>query len=121
MANELETEEIKNHEFSVAGSAAVARVVIKNHSEAQTLQDLASEKCSMTYRPPELFQVPSECDIDERTDVWVKNYVFSVFFYWVLICLLFQSLGCLLYAMCFFKSPYDAAFEKVNINLQIPA
>eukprot|EP00095_Tigriopus_kingsejongensis_P008484 maker-scaffold18_size714446-snap-gene-5.20 protein:Tk08484 transcript:maker-scaffold18_size714446-snap-gene-5.20-mRNA-1 annotation:"serine threonine-protein kinase 16" len=74
------------------GSMTVARVNIKTHSEAQHLQDVAAERCSICYRPPELFQVNSRCEIDERTDVW--------------------SLGCLLYAICFFKSPFDSVFEK---------
>ena len=37
------------------------------------LQDVAAERCSMPYRPPELFQVNSKCEIDERTDVWVRE------------------------------------------------
>ena len=53
------------------GSCSPARVSIRNMREAQYLQDTAAERCSMCYRPPELFQVNSNCDIDERTDIWV--------------------------------------------------
>ncbi|PSN32116.1 hypothetical protein C0J52_24016 [Blattella germanica] len=52
------------------GSVALARVKICGSSEAQQLQDLASERCSMPYRAPELFNVESYCMIDERTDIW---------------------------------------------------
>ncbi|KAL5285979.1 STK16 family protein [Megaselia abdita] len=74
------------------GSCTEARVQINGQTEAQRLQDEASEKCSMVYRAPELFSVQSYCTIDERTDIW--------------------SLGCVLYAICFFKNPFDNAYEK---------
>ena len=74
------------------GSCAPARVTISSLREAQYLQDTAAERSSMCYRPPELFQVSSSCQIDERTDIW--------------------SLGCLLYAMMFYCSPYDIIYEK---------
>lgn len=74
------------------GSAAEARLQICGQQEAQKLQDTAEERCSIVYRAPELFNVESYCMIDERTDIW--------------------SLGCVLYAMCYFKCPFDAAYEK---------
>lgn len=51
---------------------ARARVKITGTSDAQKLQDLAAERCSMPYRAPELWNVESYCIIDERTDIWVK-------------------------------------------------
>ena len=74
------------------GSCAPARVSVTSLREAQYLQDTAAERCSMCYRPPELFQVSSSCQIDEKTDIW--------------------SLGCLLYAMMFYCSPYDIIYER---------
>ncbi|KAL0268042.1 UNVERIFIED_CONTAM: hypothetical protein PYX00_010125 [Menopon gallinae] len=74
------------------GSATGARMDIKNLSDAQSLQDLAAERCSMPYRAPELFSVTPHTSVDERTDIW--------------------SLACILYAMCFFKSPFDAVYER---------
>ena len=61
------------------GSVEPARLTISTHSQAQQLQDLASERCSITYRPPELFQVSSKCDIDERTDIWVSKWHLHIY------------------------------------------
>lgn len=36
-----------------------------------TLQDWAAQRCTISYRAPELFNVESHCIIDERTDIWV--------------------------------------------------
>merc|ERR1712215_531548 len=74
------------------GSTTSAMVSISNMKEAQYLQDTAAERCSICYRPPELFQVSSNCTLDERTDIW--------------------SLGCLLYAMMYYQSPYDPVYER---------
>lgn len=74
------------------GSCTEAREQICGQHEAQRLQDQAEERCSIVYRAPELFNVQSYCMIDERTDIW--------------------SLGCCLYAICFFKCPYDIIYEK---------
>lgn len=37
-----------------------------------TLQDWAAQRCTISYRAPELFNVESHCIIDERTDIWVS-------------------------------------------------
>jgi len=74
------------------GSAALARVQVGNHREAQYLQDTAAEQSSMCYRPPELHQVQTNTTLDERTDIW--------------------SLGLLLYALMFFQSPYEVTYER---------
>ncbi|CRK98010.1 CLUMA_CG011379, isoform A [Clunio marinus] len=74
------------------GSATEARVEICGQQDAMKLQDEAEEKCSLCYRAPELFQVESYAIVDERTDIW--------------------SLGCVLYALCFFKSPFDSVYER---------
>ncbi|KAJ6665537.1 hypothetical protein lerEdw1_003379 [Lerista edwardsae] len=55
-------------------------------------QDWAAQRCTISYRAPELFTVERECVIDERTDIW--------------------SLGCVLYCMMFGEGPYDMTFQK---------
>ncbi|KAF4521005.1 hypothetical protein B566_EDAN002501 [Ephemera danica] len=83
-------------------------IEICGSSDACRLQDEAAERSSMPYRAPELFNVESYCTVDERTDIW--------------------SLGCLLHAMCFYKSPYDAVYERgdsvalavISGNLDMP-
>ena len=56
-------------------------------TRALLLQEDAAQNCSMPYRAPELFDTPSQGDIDERTDVF--------------------SLGATLYAMAFCRSPLE--------------
>ena len=73
------------------GSAAVARKRITNRQEALLLQEDAAQNCSMPYRAPELFDVPSDSTIDERTDIF--------------------SLGATLYAMAFYYSPFECTFQ----------
>lgn len=85
---------------------------ITNYNAAQRLQDDAAERCSMTYRAPELFNVQSPSSIDERTDIWVSGH--SLFLIKSNLNCTFsrQSLGCLLYALCHYKSPFDEVFER---------
>ncbi|XP_020103727.1 serine/threonine-protein kinase 16-like [Ananas comosus] len=77
-------------------SARPARKAIRSRSEALQLQEWASEHTSAAYRAPELWECPSNADIDERTDIW--------------------SLGCTLYAMMFGKSPFEDALNEAEEN-----
>uniref|UniRef100_H2LFF4 non-specific serine/threonine protein kinase n=2 Tax=Oryzias latipes TaxID=8090 RepID=H2LFF4_ORYLA len=74
------------------GSMNRARIEVKGSREAMTLQDWAAQRCTISYRAPELFHVESHCIIDERTDIW--------------------SLGCVLYCMMMLEGPYDLVFQK---------
>lgn len=51
--------------------------------------------CALTCRAPELFEVPSNCEIDEKTDVW--------------------SLGCTLYAMAYGEYVADGKSQMCNM------
>ena len=73
------------------GSVKEARVHITNRTEALLLQEDAAQNCSMPYRAPELFDVPSDAALDERTDVF--------------------SLGATLYAMAYYYSPFECTFQ----------
>ncbi|NXD78736.1 STK16 kinase, partial [Halcyon senegalensis] len=74
------------------GSMNQARIEVSSSRKAMAVQDWAAQRCTISYRAPELFTVPSQCVIDERTDIW--------------------SLGCVLYCMMFGEGPYDAIFQK---------
>ncbi|XP_048589116.1 probable serine/threonine-protein kinase DDB_G0291350 isoform X2 [Nematostella vectensis] len=83
------------------GSVTKARVSITSRREALALQERCACECTAAYRAPELFEVPSQCEIDEMTDVW--------------------SLGCTLYAMAYGDSPCDgSALSALSGNIRIP-
>ena len=75
------------------GSVGPARIPIRSRGAALDLEDSAGIKCSAPYRAPELTQVASHCDIDEKVDMW--------------------SLGCTMYCMAFGWSPFENAREGV--------
>ncbi|XP_053328058.1 serine/threonine-protein kinase 16 [Spea bombifrons] len=74
------------------GSMNHARIEVTGSRQAMVVQDWAAQRCTISYRAPELFNVESNCVIDERTDVW--------------------SLGCVLFSMMFGEGPYDMIFQK---------
>ncbi|KAJ2732844.1 Serine/threonine-protein kinase env7 [Coemansia sp. BCRC 34962] len=69
------------------GSCLPARFTAHTRSDALRIQDEAAEHCSMAYRAPELFDVQTGAEFDERTDIW--------------------SLGCLLYALAYSHTPFE--------------
>nr|XP_013815905.1 PREDICTED: serine/threonine-protein kinase 16 [Apteryx mantelli mantelli] len=52
------------------GSMNQARIEVNSSREAMAVQDWAAQRCTISYRAPELFTVQSQCVIDERTDIW---------------------------------------------------
>eukprot|EP00794_Sanderia_malayensis_P006781 gene6781-7546_t len=65
------------------------------------MEDKCAQECTAAFRAPELFNVQSQCVIDERTDVW--------------------SLGCTLYAMAYYNSPCDgSALSALSGRIHIP-
>lgn len=74
------------------GSMNRSRMEVRGTREAMTVQDWAAQRCTISYRAPELFNVESHCIIDDRTDIW--------------------SLGCVLYCMMMMEGPYDLIFQK---------
>lgn len=85
------------------GSATRVPIRIDSAREQQHLIDEAAEMCSMPYRAPELFDCQIGSMITEAVDLW--------------------SLGCCLYALCYFVSPFDLVYEKgdsVPLAVQSP-
>jgi serine/threonine protein kinase len=63
------------------------------------LQDVAELYSSAPYRAPELWDVASDANVDERVDVW--------------------ALGCLLYALLYREGPFDWQIDQNSIALAV--
>ncbi|NXF11621.1 STK16 kinase, partial [Smithornis capensis] len=97
------------------GSMNQARIEVNSSREAMAVQDWAAQRCTISYRAPELFTVPSQCIIDERTDIWVRIQPSGPPVPLPRGCpdpVMLQSLGCVLYCMMFGEGPFDAIFQK---------
>ncbi|KAL3311695.1 Serine/threonine-protein kinase 16 [Cichlidogyrus casuarinus] len=73
------------------GSVTEARIQVDN-CNVNKWRDFVEENTSMTYRAPELFSIVSGQKITESSDCW--------------------SLGCILYACCYFKGPFDQVYAR---------
>lgn len=71
------------------GSVVPARVTVRDRKQALQLQELCAQTVTAPFRPPELFEVASDAELDERTDVF--------------------SLGCSIYAALYGQSPFDGS------------
>lgn len=83
------------------GSCSRARISVRSRQQALMVQDFAQEHCTLPYRAPELVDVATNAEINEKTDIW--------------------SLGCLLYCCCFGYSPFEKLEieQGANLNLAI--
>ncbi|QNP95787.1 kinase-like domain-containing protein [Yarrowia lipolytica] len=81
------------------GSCSRARIDVSSRQKALELQDMAAEQCSMPYRAPELFDVKTGANIDERVDVW--------------------SLGCTIYTLMYFTSPFEHQTNETGASLNL--
>ncbi|OQV13799.1 putative Serine/threonine-protein kinase 16 [Hypsibius exemplaris] len=61
--------------------------VVMTEEEVRNIINISENMTSMFYRAPETFDIRPESVIDERTDIWAA--------------------GCLLFALCFFRSPFQ--------------
>jgi serine/threonine kinase 16 len=82
------------------GSARPARVAVRERREALMQQESAAAECTAPFRAPELWDTPSQSDLDERVDVW--------------------SLGCTIYAACAGgRSPFEYSMGQAGGSLAL--
>lgn len=81
------------------GSARPARIKISDRTIAMRVQEDAERFASAPYRAPELWDVRTHSDLDERVDVW--------------------SLGCMLYTIICHESPFERALNHAGGSLAL--
>jgi len=96
---EVENASVPRVVLSDFGSARLARVSVCGRRAAMALQDAAELYSSAPYRAPELWDVASDANVDERVDVW--------------------ALGCLLYALLYREGPFDWQIDQNSIALAV--
>jgi len=79
------------------GSVDNAVVKINNRKEASQFQELINRTSTPLYRSPELFSIDSDFSCGPAIDIW--------------------SMGCILYALMYNKSPFDDAAQRGNVGL----
>jgi serine/threonine kinase 16 len=77
------------------GSAEKLICEVFTRQQALTIQDNASVKTTASFRAPELFDTPSQCVVDGKSDVW--------------------GLGCTFYATLFSRTPFEAQVDGLSV------
>lgn len=81
------------------GSCSPARVNITTRAEALEMQDIAAEHCTLPFRAPELFDVRTGTQIDEKVDIW--------------------GLGCTIFTLMYSVSPFEREEQIAGANISI--
>ena len=76
------------------GSASELVTVVSSRLDALAVQDEASRSTTAPYRAPELFDTPSSCIINGKSDIW--------------------SFGCVMYNIIFSKTPFENQIEGLS-------
>lgn len=76
------------------GSISPLVVEVSNRTMALKVQEEAAVYTTASYRSPELFDTPSSCIIDSKSDVW--------------------SFGCVMYSIAYSRSPFESEKEGLS-------
>jgi len=93
-ANILLTGENMRAVITDFGSASELVTVVASRLDALAIQDEASRSTTAPYRAPELFDTPSSCLINGKSDIW--------------------SFGCVMYNILFSKTPFENQVEGLS-------
>jgi len=76
------------------GSAQPLVTEITSRSQALLVQEDAASNTTASFRAPELFDTPSQCTVDGKTDVW--------------------GIGCTIFSMLFSRTPFESPIDGLS-------
>lgn len=100
------------------GSVSTRTITPTTKAEIAHMEEDIQKYTTLAYRAPEMIDFYQNRPISEKVDIWVSANLISDSHLHIL-----QALGCVLYKLAFFTTPFEEgnSLQILNVNYTIPA